>query len=498
MLRLRWRQRSFLFKLRLFLGLLIILLAAFFLYLKILPGGRITYEKSWPAGLRSGKGFISGFQPAERFDDSQFLRIVADPVYFYLFTPRAFNQATVTVTYRDRLGPDAPLVEIGVLQDKLTERYELQPLQNRVVDDLRFRWLRLEDSADRLVLQAERHYDSATEFFRDLRAGYLRDCPGGPTACLAVYNYEPDFNYRLPDYAPLRSLTIDQPLRGPHRFYLYLKDEPWQLSLDFVDLNQDKAQDPITVQVSCGNRIIASQTIADHNPTPNDGRLEDKHLVLSGAGQPAGACLADVRISSDVVMAKIVSSSDKLAFIGRVWPVSGTGSLRLFTDASYLTASTANPASLGEIHFAGRSFALSQTDEQFVFTAGEGSKEIVVAKDDIILSNNGVFALARSSLFNPAFWKADRPWSATSSLKYLIADYAPPREEAGWKTATARLSLAGAARENGRYRFLLSIPGLQGQPGAAADLEIRDLRITLNGLTLGQKIANMFRNLWPY
>ncbi|MFA5183949.1 MAG: hypothetical protein WC456_00300 [Patescibacteria group bacterium] len=487
----------FLFKLRLFFALSALIIGLIFLYLKIVPGGQISYSKSWPGGLRSGKGFIYDFKPAERMSAaSEFLKIVADPVYFSLFTPRRFDEAVLTIRYRDRLGTTTPLFEAGVLKDKLTGHYELRPLQNDVIDDLRFRWPRLEDSAALLILQAERNYDSADAFFSDLQAGQLRDCPGGPTACVAVYNYPLTFDYRLPDYAPLKPLKIEQPLRGPHQFYLYLKDESWRLSLDFSDLNQDKEQDPISVQVRGAGGVIAHETLGDNNPTPDNGRVEEKRLVLSGQSQPTGVYKVSVDISSDVVIARIISSSDKLSFLNKIWPVSGTGSLTLFTDAAYLEASTLNPASLGVITFAGRDQELSQTGQPFVFSAPAGVKELILRADDIRLANNGVLAFSRDSLFNPGFKKLDRYLSTTTSVRYVVADYQQPIYDEGWKTATARFSLGDADRENGRYSFLLSIPGLNGSADAPHYLEIKEIEVSLQGKTLGRRLLDLFKSLW--
>ena len=488
---------SFLFKLRLFLAVLAGLFVIVFLFLKIVPGGKITYSRTWPAGLKSGKGFIYDFKPGERMDvNSRFLKIIADPLYFSLFTPRAFDQAMVTVVYRDRLSASTPIFEIGVLKDKLTDAYDLRPLQNNIVDALRFRWPRLEDTASRLVLQADKTYTSSEEFFSDLAAGHLRDCPNGPTSCVAVYNYQLSPKYRLPDYAPIAPTTITQPLRGPHQFYLYLPHEDWRLSFNFVDLNQDKGQDPITVSVSSPEGIIASRTLTDNNPEPDSGRAEDKQLVLNGPAPSAGVYKVDVRISPDVVIAKIVSSSDKLSFISRVWPVSGAGSLDLFTDATHLSVETMNPASLGEINFGGRVFPIAKTGKRFTFPAGIGTKMISLPKDDLVLENNGVFAFARNSLFDPSFKRVDRYFSLLSGeTKYIVADYARPLADNGWKTATARLPLVGASRDDGKYTFLLSVPGLDGDSQTADYVEIKEIRIALSGRTLGQKIVSLFRGL---
>ena len=473
-----------------------LVLIGIFLYLKIVPFGFITYTRDWPRGLASGKGFIYDFKPAERMatssasgavDGGQSLKIIADPIYFSLFTPRVFNQAKVTVKYVDHLTAVTPIIEVGVLKDKLTGAYELQPLQNKILDQLRFTWPRLEDSDSRLILQTAENYTDPAEFISDLNAGQLKDCPGGPMSCVAVYNYPLSLNYRLPDYQSLPPLKISQPLRGAHQFYVYLKNEPWRFSFDFVRLRQDAGADPISVNLVKDNQVVASNFLPDSNLSPTGGNTENESLVLSGGPMAAGVYKMEININNDTVIKDISSPSDKLAFIGHVWPVSAAGAVTLFTDADVLTAATTDPASQQTIVFNGKNFALDKTYEPRDFAAGTtGVKEIKLTKDDVELSGSGVFVFNRADFFDPAFKTVDRWFSPSDNIKYIIAGYQAPLADNGITTATATINLTGAARDKGLYSFIISVPGLTADSGAS--LEIKEIKIELEGKTLWQKI----------
>lgn len=479
----------FLWKLRLFLGLILLALILVFLYFKIVPLGHITYSRSWPANWHSGQGFIGDFKPNNRLDVSppQSPKIIIDPVYFSVFTPRTFDSAVVTIKYRDQLNSTTPLIEVGVLKDQLTGSYDLQPLQNNLLDHWRFNWPRLEDSDSRLILQAKKNYASVSEFLSDLQAGFLKDCPSGPLACVAVYNYSLKLNYSLPDYVPLRPLVINQPLRGAHQFYLYLKNEPWRLNFDFLYLRQDPKSDSVTVNIWSGDKIIMTQTISD-NSELNTGKTENKSLNFSGPARAAGVYKIEVKISNDVVIKKIESSSDKLSVIHKIWPVSGSGDLTLFTDAKQLRVQTANPVSLGKIIFGGQTFDLNKTYQPFNYISGGLNQIINLKKDDIVLENNGVFAFAADSLLNPGVKSVDRYFLPGDNIKYIIADYSQPLENDGLKTASAKFNLIGADRVDGRYTFLISIPGLTDKTAVPGYLEIKEITINLEGKTLWQKI----------
>ncbi len=486
----RYLAQSYQTRVRIVLGLTIILLAGLFVYLKVVPNGTITYHRSWPRGLASGKGFIYDFKPGERLDSgSEALKIIADPVYFSLYAPRAFDRAEVTIQYRDHLSSTSPVVEVGVLRDKLTGQCDLQPLQNDTVDKYRFSWPRLDDSAGRLILQAEKYYERLTDFEKDLEAGNLKNCPGGITACLATYNYPVATNFRLPDYASIVPTVITQPFRGAHQFYVYFKPGAWRLGFNFVDLNLDAATDPITVTVFSGTEQIATETLKDEQGAVS-GQREEKSLIMSGQ-KAAGLYRVEIKVSDDIVMSQLTSSSDKLSFINKVWPVSGSGKLTMFTDAPQLGVSTINPVSLGQISFGGRKFTLDKTYQPFSYRVAAGINKIIIDEDDLVLENSGVFAFSSDGLVNPNTQKVDGNFQLSDNIKYIIAGYERPLEDNGLKTAQAVLNLKAAASDDNKYTFVISIPGLNEIVGTDNYLEIEKISIRLQGKNIFQKIREL-------
>jgi len=489
----------FLLKLRLFfivLGLIIVLV---FLYLKVVPFGRATYERAYPGGLKSGQGFIYGFTPAERVDAAGvYPKLISDPLYFSLFTPRTFDSVKLTIIYRDHLGDNTFLVEAGVLADKLTWRYDLQPLQNKILEN----WAAIRQrvgTGTPLILSKTDSYDSAADFWADLKAGQLKNCAGGAGTCLAVYNYPLDLPYKFPAGTTVAPLTINQPLRGTHQFYIYTPDGDLSLVIDFLLLRQDKGADPITVNLYQGDKIIATKFAADNRPGATDGQTEIKSLSLAASGLAPGVYKAEMKISDDTVIKKIISSSDKLAFINKLWPVSGPEPATFYTDADYLQAKAFTPASLQTLNFAGQAVALDEAYKQFTFLAASSMadqtavKAIKINKEDVILENNGVFALSPESVFDPALKKVDNHFNA-AAVNYIIADYTAPRPLAdGWKSATAEFNLKTAYRETGQYSFMISIPGLVAESGAY--LEIKDIKTEFSGRTLGQKLKSLWTRI---
>ncbi len=479
----------FLFKLRLFWLLFLLLAVIALFYFKIVPFGSISYHRSWPSGLRSGQGFILNPSPKERVEikSGQPLRLIGDPVYFSLATPRTFNQAEVIVTYQADLASTSPLIEAGVLVDKLVWRYDLKPLENRVLDELE--WMKLSEGSLALW-QKEAAYQTLDFFLADLARGDLVDCPDGPGRCLAVYNINPDF----PDQAvvsaePAQPLEISQPLRGAHQLYVESAGQALRIELDLVDLNQDKAPDPVSLNLYQAGKLVDSQFLDDPNLEMTSGRLVEKSLSLEHP-DAAGVYKVEIKASDDIVIKRLLSSSQKLSFINRLWPVSGSGSLDIYTDAAYLQAKAYTPASLQTIDFGGQPLPLIEAYEQYEGQApiNNSVNLIRLERDDVILETDGVFAFSPEAILNPSLPRVSRYFRLSPVSRYILADYQTPSDQGQWKQARAVFNLVGAYREKGKYSFVLSIPGLKA--GSGQSLLVKEIRVNLSGRTLWQKLFN--------
>ena len=492
-----WKKlldQPFLFKFRLLWFGAILLIAVVFLYLKVVPGGQIEYRRDYDSRLRSGQGFIYNFTPAERVDEETgpWPRLVGDPVYFSLFTPRTFSEAELTIVYRDHLTERTPVIEAGVLADNLVWRYDLKPLDNKILDSLADSWNEAIDGSLHLF-QQKRNFNQVGDFLTALKTGVVPDCPSGPTSCLAVYNYNPEFAFRPRDLEQSVPKTVDVPLRGAHAMFLYANGEPFRLEGLFVDLNLDKASDPIQIILSREGKEISRAELSDDNKAGASGVSEEKKLVLDAGTLPPGLYKIDIRISDDVVIKSLRSSSDRFVFAGKLWPVSYGRPLTAYTDAAYLQAKAFGPASVQDLYFDGRKYSLVEPYKQFDFSGDSGNqvKEIKLAQDDVILENGGVFSFSRRNIFDPMLKKVDRFFRLDQAPPYILADYqAPAEREDGLKEAKASFSLVGVYREKGKYNFMISIPGLKTDDGSDDYIEIKEIRVKLRGRSLWQKLLS--------
>ena len=469
-----------------------------FLYLKIVPFGHISYVRSYPEFIKSGKGFIYGFSPAERIDlkSGDYPKLIGDPVYFSVFTPRTFDTAKLTIKYRSHLSSHEPIIEAGVLADNIVWSYDLKPLQNKIIDSLKTNWSRLENGS-KVFLQRDGKYSSWAELEGDLNKGRLQNCPEGINSCLATYNYKVPSHYQQPNLNNSMPLVIETPLRGAHQLYIYLNNQPFHLEFNFINLRQDKADDPILINVYAvneNNKLISSKYLADDQKKTAslNSDSEIKKIIIDEKNLSNGLYKVEIKVRDDTVIKKISSSVDKLVFINKIWPVSADMPLSLWTDSDYLQAKVYSPASRQTINFAGKDFILDEPYKQFdlIVDNPQSAKEIKLNKDDVILENNGVFSFSKSSLFNPDPHKIDRFFKIDDNIKYIIADYEAPLDyvENGFKTKTISFNTKTAYRENSKYNFMISIPGLNSSASSSDYLEIKEIRLDFSGRTLWQKL----------
>jgi hypothetical protein len=487
---------KFRLKLRIVLWSFLALAATFFIYKFLAPDGRIAYQTDFRPAFFGGRGFIEKFTPAERVvSENGLLKIFGDPVYFSLFTPRKFESAKMTVIYKNLDPEKYPVVEAGLLMDNIAHNYDLQPLQNNILDKFSSQWTVIRDGST-LFLQREKKFNSLADF---LQSDVLKAAAGRRQ--VALYNYDLSAPAAPSVAAPAgpsnKSAAALPALRGTCQFYDYLSaPEDLNINFDFLNLHEDPAPDTIIVNVyDPAGRQIFSQSLADQG-----------QINIALKKLPAGIYKVEVRASDDIITRKITASDYHLAFINKVWLVDGAN---VWTDNNKIKVKNVNPKTRGQIIFGGEKFNIDETYKQFNLTVSAANPAYKIeANGDYILETEGVFSFDPGALFNPNFRRVSVDLDL-SNIDYIIANYRTPTPGGGYEVATAGFSLSNAYREFGKNTFMISIPGLTtadageqgitapGQDnsvpeGSGAALEIKDIKIEL----IGRSLFDMIRELW--
>ena len=467
-------------KFRIFLWLILACFTGWLLYMGIVPSGKITYIYGFSKGDYSLAGpskFIGKLTPAERVENinngSQ--KIVGDPVYFSLYTPRKFEKAKASLTYKNE--SERPLVEMGVLVDNTIWRYQLEPIENQIIDKLATVWNVIEKDGV-MLLQREKKYDTLDNFLANLP----------PAGEIALYNYDLKNDYLIADYqAGEARQEINYSLRGAYQFFTYLKSEDLDFNFAIEDLNKNTDSDPVDVNLYYNDKLISSRHSDDGEGT--------REINFKESNLPEGVYKIELRANDDIITKKISTAQSKISFLNKIWLADEGKSLSLFTDSQFVNAQTTNPASLQTLRIGDKEINIDKTYKQFSQQIGGDIKEIKIEKGDIIISGNGVFAFNQENLFNPNFKKVDESFSSQAEgTNYILARYKIPAEgEDGWREASAEFDLSNAYREWNKNSFIISVPGLRADDEIKDSLEIKEIKIELAGRTFLEKLKEVFK-----
>ena len=200
--------------------------------------------------------FIDRWLPDTRVLNGEIM--IDEPAYASVHTPGEFATLEVNLAFENK---GQPIVELGILKSEDPLQYDLQPLQNLLIDNSS--WDRTDENG---IVLLQRH-----KIYKDVDA-FLAEPPDRST--IATYNYSLEEPLRLPEYIPSNVLqTVQVSLRGYHEFVTYIKNEPLLVQADFMDMNRDWGEDSVEILVfNEKNELVASEHAADDGITEATSR----------------------------------------------------------------------------------------------------------------------------------------------------------------------------------------------------------------------------------
>ncbi len=461
----------------------------FFFYKAIIPSGKIVYINNF----EKENYFLGKLNPSERLaihNKKTENIIIANPVYFNLYAPRTFDKAILKYRYKN--AAKAPLIETGVLVDKNAWRYNLKPVENRLIDQLSLVWSKIIEVDEMLLIRPETLGSNASTSYSS-----IKDFISNPPELnkIAAYNYDLNLNYILEDYQASEFTAQNIPaLRGAYQFFVYLKNEDLNLNFVFYDLNKNKDSDDFDIRLYFNDELIDFKHILDDGNTGNNGKFSEENIFqFKLANLPEGAYKIEVKANNDVITKTIKSAHKKMAFIHKLELFNaGKEDIKLYTDSNSIQATTVFPESLQIVKINKNNLDINETYKQFEILIDQGtSSEILLQKDGLILSGDGVFAFDPSSLINPKIKKADYNLDVDKSgINYIIAKYKTPEKIGEWTIAKVEIDLAQAYRENSKNSFIISAPALKQEDKKELYFDL--IEIELRGRSLLDKINNFW------
>ncbi|MFA6131742.1 MAG: hypothetical protein WC702_01575 [Patescibacteria group bacterium] len=381
-------------------------------------------------------------------------KIIGDPVFFFVHPQRSFDSIVVEYRFKNK---NTPIVEAGLLADATTGAYQLEPLQNLIIDNSLWNKISIDDT---ILLQRQKNYETL--------ASFLANPPA--LSEIAIYHYDLARPYRLSDYVPsfeLKSTNVS--LRGSHEFYTYIKNETLNFKFSFSDTNRQVGEDWVDIVVTneAGQPVAEERAYDDGNTTNNSSASSLQTLIVSVPNLSEGVYKVQMKATEDIFFRAISTSQQKMTFLNQIWLADTVGYLataptvNFWTEGKNLKLSTRHATGAQTVSVGRGTVAITQPYLEYSYAPPETGVVAgrVPAAEDLLIRADGHFAFSYSQFFNPdplhltAETDLDR-----AGVNYIIADYTPPERAGEWLVATATFPTANVPFVDQTWKLAISAP----------------------------------------
>ncbi|MDI6821516.1 MAG: hypothetical protein QMD66_01360 [Actinomycetota bacterium] len=406
-------------------------------------------------------------------------KMTTDQVTFDLKVPYTkFATAEVKIKYQG--DPEEFLVGV---RDIATGQCIFKPVHNKSLNALT--WNRLQSNGLTLF-QRKKRFASVGDFIANPPVPKSKKAE---KARIATYHYEFVQRPRVEISKVNEGTEIDASLRGPHTFYIYVKDQPLEFALNKQDINWYEGPDPLNINIFSGSKLIHSQIVPDDGDASNSGKPSKLQKVeVMAPDLKEGVYKIVLECGVDVVIKDLESQQKYLCFEEKVfladhdlYKIGPTKENTLYTNGKKLSAMSWHMPGLQTLHINdNRKLVLNKENESFSVNLGRETNKIVTEKGDIVLSSEGgYFAFSKDSLFDPIPVKT-APYSkdlVLTDIDYIVADYTIPAKRKGvWRTNSVTIDLTEIEAKDNKLNFVLHAPGLTGR---GEEIVLGSIEITL-------------------
>lgn len=482
-----------------------VILKAMLLFSPFVLVGWLLWRDADPDGVRTlsytvgdSSPYVNSLLPGERVreveegDRGAYQTVVDEPVYFSVEAPgEEYTDVRVELHFDPQ---DQPIVELGGLADLRAYAFDFRPMSNAILEELD--WTKETLSSDGVM---------TTLFARDEIKATIDDFLSHPPERSSIATYRATFptSYRMADYEPLgHKQHLDVSLRGSHEIITYIDGEHVRFSIHYSDVNRTYGADEAIIRVWNEDGVLMLEDVHqdDGNVSEDQTSTNDGAYFFSNHWDE-GVYRIELSGTSDIIWREIDTTLRYVTFKNRLYIGDDVGYLAepratsFVTNSSRLTVETFHAESPDEIMLEGEAYAIPETHvRQVIETPDVSLVDGSVSVGDIKMTGDGKFALSSDMFFDPDPVSLT-PFIDLDDVAYIYATTAVPSTEDGWRTADATFSLASLEKENGAYKFALSLPGLD-ELGTTIDVHAIELTFTKPAVSWGEALYNEARAFW--
>lgn len=427
--------------------------------------------------------FITTLRPQSRVEEpisddqgNYWQQIKDEPVYFDVRLPRHFDKAEVTINYKNL---DQSVFELGVLADKKNWIFDLKPVFNITLDKLfadKLNWSRLQENSI-VLFQKDQRYQKIEEFLNN---------PPSPEK-VASYNYKLENKFILPNYfVRNKGIEINKSLRGSHRLLTYIKNETLDFNFLIQDVNRHLGEDYLNIAVyDDSGDLLQTKFLKDDGNITDDGKLSEvKEININIPNLTEGLYRIELQANNDdIFIRQIKTSQYLLVFENLIYLADNVGysdkyiderknPTKLYSNGFRFIAFTPHKEGIQSIGVGDEVLRILETHKDSEVVTEFGNKYIVVPRNDVKLTTQGLFSFTADSFFDPipSSLKYGQSFDE-KKVKYVIANYQPPDTLSGGQKKTVVFDdLKKYYTEDDKLHFVLSLPAMQeGDEGILID-----------------------------
>jgi hypothetical protein len=440
--------------------LLILLPAILFSWLlvqELVPSGQFVVD--YQAGESSP--FIDQILPDQRVlqvvdeDRGRLQRIIADPAFFFLHPHRAFDSIEAEVWFYNEL---QPIVEFGGLASLETGAYDLYPLHNMILDGLGWNQI---TRGDLVLYEREVGFETIDQF---MTTSLNRER-------IATYHAELEMPYRMIAYEPTEDeQVLDVSLRGFHTMKTYLKEEPLNFQLSYMDMNRAEGADPVRVLIyNEQGTIVEDVRIEDDGNTSSDaGATALKNVSIVVDGLPEGVYKMDWNISRDIFVRTVRTTQQYLVFMNTLFIADEVGYREeaqggvFWSDAQNYAFQTRHAEGVQTVNVQGEEVFIEEPYQRYQhYSDTTGVRQVVLPYGDLEIQLDGYSALKKEMYFRPDPVRlTDQTDIDALGIDYVLTTYHAPKQEGDWLKQTVQFDVDTLVLDEGSWKFVFSVPNM--------------------------------------
>lgn len=444
---------------RIFFHLILIGIFFFIIYNLIQKDLTLDGKLEISTDLSKKNPFISVVFPEHRaINKNSYYEVIDEPVYFTVRSPINFNKAEVEIEFDPG---EQEEIYLGYADNNEGWSYKFHTLYNITLNNIK--WTKLTDEKNTLW-QRNKNFDSIDDFYKQLQK----------LNGVSAHDFKLGEHFYIKDYKKSdKQIEILNCLRGEHKFYTYIKDEPLDFTFKVYDINRTQGDDTIFIRVyNKTEKIIYSKMIEDNNKKIDGADEIPKNISIYIPNLEEGTYKIEFLSNDDNIIRSIKTSQSKLSIIDTAYLCDNPEYAYKFfnlelkpTDiyavGNTLSFYTAHKNGLQDVSINGKSFSISKQHEWYNIDNGSQMSRIYIPKNDIKISTRGILSLSKELYFNPEIMNL-KNYSESQDIKYLIAQYKVPEKTTdNWQKNKIYFDLETEKIEDGNLKFIISSPQLK-------------------------------------